>query len=313
MASNEIPKNYTGAVALAEDAADGAQTHGAAIGLKQNTGGVIRADLDALTAAEETAALKRTAKASAAGANKTADSNGKAFIARFIQLEKPRIGSSWGPLWQEAGFSAGSISMPGTQGERFVLLGEIKKFLHNHPECVITDVARPDLDVTEAVAAALYLATSAARTGVNDKTNESSAAATARETALDTIRRRLGGLRDELSQLPLPGDSPLWYAFGFNRPNDPATPGTPENLVLAAGAAGTGTLIVDWNPARRATGYRVKIQVPGEPQPRTFGLFADDQTTLTGLPSGVVLTATVIGHNESGDGPASSSASITLN
>ena len=233
--------------------------------------------------------------------------------ARFIQLEKPRLGSSWGPLWQEAGFSAGSISMPGTQGDRFVLIGEIKKFLANHPECVITDAARPDLDVTEAVASAQYLAISAARTGVNDSTNESSAAAAARETALNTLRRRLGGLRDELTQLPIPGDSPLWYAFGFNRPADPATPGTPENLVLAAGAAGTGTLIADWNSARRATGYRVKVQVTGEPQPRTFGLFADDQATLTGLPLGVLLTVTVTAHNEWGDGTAGAPAAITLN
>lgn len=313
MASNEIPKNYTDAVALAEDAADGAQTHGVAVGLKQNTAAVIRADLDALTAAEETAAVKRTAKATAATGNKTADSNGKAFIARFIQLEKPRIGSPWGPLWQEAGFSSGSISMPGTQGDRFVLIGEIKKFLGNHPECVITDAARPDLDVTEAVATAQYLAISAARTAVNDKTNESSAAATARETALDALRRRLGGLRDELTQLPLPADSPLWYAFGFNRPADPATPGTPENLVLATGAAGTGTLIADWNPARRATGYRVKVQVTGEAQPHTFGLFADDQTTLIGLPLGVVLTVTVTAHNEWGDGASGAPGSITLN
>lgn len=313
MASNEIPKNYTDAVALAEDAADGAQTHGAAIGLKQNTAADIRADLDALTNAEGIAAIKRTAKAAAAAANKTADSNGKAFIALFIQLEKPRLGSGWGALWQEAGFSGGSISMPGTQVDRFVLVGEIGKFLGAHPECVITDAARPDLDVTAAVAAALYLGISAARTAVNDKTHESSAAAAARETALDALRRRLGGLRDELTQLPLPADSPLWYAFGFNRPADPATPGTPENLVLAAGAAGTGTLIADWNSARRATGYRVKVQVSGEPEPRTFGLFADDQATLTGLPLGVSLSVTVTAHNEWGDGAAGAPGFITLN
>jgi hypothetical protein len=313
MATNEIPKSYTDTVTLAEDAADGAGIHGIAIGLKQNTGTVIRADLNALLAAEETAALKRTAKATAATANKTTDSNGKAFIARFIQLEKPRIGGQWGPLWQEAGFSAGSISMPSTQGERFVLIGEIKKFLQNHPESVITDAARPDLDVTEALADTLHLAISAARTALNDKTHESSAAAAARESALDAMRRRLGGLRDELTQLPLPADSPLWYVFGFNRPVDPATPGIPENLVLAAGASGTGTLIADWNPSRRATGYRVKIQVPGEPEPRAFGLFADDQATVPGLPPGVLLTVTITAHNASGDGTASTPATISLN
>lgn len=312
MATNEIPKIYTDVVTLAGDAADGADTHGTAIGLKQNTGSVIRADLTALLAAEENAALKRTAKAAAVSDNQTADSNGKAFIARFIQLEKPRMGSYWGPLWQEAGFSAGSISVARTQGDRFVLLGEIRKFLHNHPDLVVTDATRPDLDVTEAAAAVLHQAISSARAAVNDKTNESSAAAANRETALDAMRRRLGGLRDELTQLPLPADSPLWYAFGFNRPADPATPGIPENLVLASGAAATGTLIADWNPARRATGYRVKIQVPGEPEPRSFGLFADDQTTLTGLPLGVLLTVTIAAHNERGDGPDGTPATITL-
>lgn len=312
MASNEIPKDYPAVVALAEDAADGAATHGTAIGLKQNTGAVIRAEGTALVTAEAAAAVTRTTKASAASANKTADSNGKAFIALFVQLEKPRLGSGWGPLWQEAGFTAGSIAMPGTQVERFVLLGEIGKFLHQHPDLVVTDPNRPDLDVTEAVATALYQTTATARAAINDATKENVTAATKRATALETMRRRLGGLREELIQLPLPADSPLWYSFGFNRPDDPATPGVPEHLVLAAGAPGTGTLIVDWDRARRATGYRVKVQVPGEAEARVFGLFADDQATLTGLPVGVALTVTIVAHNASGDGPASAPAAITL-
>lgn len=313
MATNETPKYYTSLITLAEDAADGADAHAAALGLKQNTGPVIRGELNALTDAEETSALKRTAKATAASANKTADSNVKTFVARFIQLEKPRLGSSWGALWQEAGFSSGSISMPGTQAERFVLLGEISKFLGNHPEFVVTDVSRPDLDVTEAVASSLYQITKNARSAVNDTTSKSSTAATAREQAFDAMRRRIGGLRDELTQLPLPADSPFWYSFGFNRPADPATPDVPEDLVLAAGAAGTGTMIVDWGAARRATGYRVKVQVSSESEPRVFGLFADDQTTITGLPLGVLLNVTVAAHNDAGDGPASMPALITLN
>lgn len=313
MASNQIPINYHELIALAEDAADGAQAHGVSIGLKQNTEAMIRGDLTALLNAEESAALARTAKATASAANKTADSNGKAFIARFIQLEKPRIGAAWGPLWQEAGFISGSISNPMTQAERFVLLGELKKFLKNNPTYVVTDPLRPDLDLTEAAANSLYFAISAARSAVNEKTSASSTAAAAREISLQAMRRRLGGLRDELTQLPLSGDSPLWYAFGFNRPDDPSTPGFTEHLMLAAGAAGTGTLIVDWAPARRATGYRVKVRVTGETQPRTYGIFPDDQTVIPLLPLGVLLTVSVIAHNESGDGPASSTATILLN
>ena len=49
MANNEIPKTYDPLIELMEDAADGAATHGVAVGLKQNTEAAIRADLLALT------------------------------------------------------------------------------------------------------------------------------------------------------------------------------------------------------------------------------------------------------------------------
>jgi hypothetical protein len=312
MASNEIPTTYTSIVALAEDAADGALTHGLAIGLRQNTEAAIRADLTALIAAETIVGQKKLAKANASTAHKIADSNGKAFIARFIQFEKPRLGASWGPLWQKAGFTAGSISNPNTLDDRFVLLNKLSQFLMLHPELNVTDPTRPDLDLTEAASRANYSAVSAARTGINDASVANGNAIAEKDTRLAAMRARLIGLRGELTQLPLPDDSPLWYAFGLNRPADPATPGIPDHLILTVGAAGTGTLIVDWANSRRATGYRVKIQVTGEAQPRYFGIFADDQTTVTGLPVGPVLAVAIIAHNEAGDSAESAVATITL-
>jgi hypothetical protein len=311
MASNEIPKSYVAIVALAEDAADGAQTHGAAIGLKQNTEAAIRADLAALLAAEEEVGQKKTAKSAAVAAHKTADSNGKAFIARFIKFEAPRIGD-WGPLWEEAGFSGGSISIPGTQDERFVMLDAMAGFLAGHAHLNLSDPNDSAFDVTDQVAITLHTAISNARAAINDATTQNGAALAARDAKLAQMRARLTGLREELTQLPLPGDSPTWYAFGFNRPDDPATPGVPDTLVLTAGAAGSGTLIVDWAPARRATGYRVKVQVAGEAEPRSYPLVSEDQTTLNGLPLGVLLTVTVAAHNDKGDGPESAPATITL-
>lgn len=312
MASNEIPVSYSNVLALAEDSADGAQTHGAAIGLKQNSEAAIRADLLALVQAETTVAQKKLAKANANSAHKTADSNGKAYIARFILLEKPRLGTAWGPLWQEAGFTAGSISNPSTLDDRFVLLNKLTQFLTAHPEYHVTDVARPDLDLTAASAQAAYSAVSAARSGLNAANVDNGNAMADRDTKLAAMRARLIGLRGELAQLPLPDDSPLWYAFGFNRPADPATPGVPDQLVLTAGAAGSGTVIVDWASSRRALNYRVKLVVAGETEPRLFGLYSDDQTTLTGLPTGKLLTVTVIAHNEAGDSAESTPATITL-
>jgi hypothetical protein len=54
------------------------------------------------------------------------------------------------------------------------------------------------------------------------------------------------------------------------------------------------------------------LSPPSEPEPRLHGLFPDDQTTLTDLPLGVLLTVTIIAHNASGDGPESAPATITL-
>jgi hypothetical protein len=312
MASNEIPRDYNSLVALGEDAADGAHTHGVAIGLKQNTEAAIRTDLTALTTADTVQKARATAKLAAGAAQQTADSNVKAFIALFLKLESPRIGDQWGPLWQEAGFSSGSLAMPGNQDDRFIMIGKLKGFLHDHPTYAVTDAARPALDVTEAAAETLRAALDTARQGVNEAAAQSGAATTAKGVALDALRRRLGGLRDELGQIPLPDDSPLWYAFGFNRPADPATPGQPDGLALTHGAAGSGTLVVDWNPPRRADNFRVSVQVAGEAQPKTFPLVSEDQTVLTALPLGKLLTVTVAAHNPAGYGEESSPATTTL-
>ncbi|MBC8127393.1 MAG: hypothetical protein H8M99_09670 [Gloeobacteraceae cyanobacterium ES-bin-144] len=58
MSANIISQKYSDIVTLAEDAADGAKTHEDAIGLKQNTEVVIRADLFSLTASEAAEGLR---------------------------------------------------------------------------------------------------------------------------------------------------------------------------------------------------------------------------------------------------------------
>ena len=93
MAQNPIPEPYNPLVALAEDAADGAQQHEAAIGLLQNKEAAIRNDRAALTGAETDVLAKRAGKSAATAALRTADSNGKAFIALFVRTGKVTIAS----------------------------------------------------------------------------------------------------------------------------------------------------------------------------------------------------------------------------
>ena len=312
MASNVIPRTYVPLVALGEDAADGAQAHEAALGLKQNTESAIRADLGGLIVAQGAVANQRLAKAEASEAKATADAGGKAFISRFMDFMRPRFGSGWGPLWELAGFSNGSISMPTRIDDRFVLLGKMRRFLESHPENEVRDAARPELDVTEAVAAGLYEDFSNGRSAYNEAVSENGALLATRDEAIVKMRHRLTGLREELTQLQLDGESPIWHAFGFSRPADPEAPEVPGGLMLRAGAAGSGDLMAEWGRARRGTGYRVKVQVEGEAEARMFGLFEDHQAAIRGLPLGMALVVTVIAHNEAGDGRESAAERITL-
>lgn len=46
-----------------------------------------------------------------------------------------------------------SIVNTAIMANRFVLIGELRRFLDNHPDYVVTDVTRPELDLTEPVTA----------------------------------------------------------------------------------------------------------------------------------------------------------------
>ena len=126
MASQEIPKPYEPLIELMEDAADGAATHGVAVGLKQNTEAAIRADLVALTgkpagpggvppAQPGLKALlnaAKTDKSAKTAALRTACSNGRALAMACIGTLKPVLGTTWNSAWNAAGFTDGSIAVP---------------------------------------------------------------------------------------------------------------------------------------------------------------------------------------------------------
>src|SRR6187397_434710 len=110
MASQAIPQQLDPLVVLAEDASDGAEQHGAAIGLVQNPAAKIRADLHALMGdpanpsvtpgAQNTWLQKKAAKTAATAAKISADSNAKAFLAGVVNHLKFYLGSEWSSAWE---------------------------------------------------------------------------------------------------------------------------------------------------------------------------------------------------------------------
>jgi len=298
MATNIIPMTYDPLVALAEDAADGAQQHEAAIGLLQNKEAAIRTDRTALTGAETNVLAKRAAKSAAIATLRTADSNGKAFIALFVRTGKTTIGSDWNATWEQAGFTAGSLAIPETPDVRFTLIDTLRNFLGTNAQYEVTNQSHPELSVTNAIANTHFNAISDARSAANLASTLNGAALATRDAAKAALRHRLTGLREELGQL-LADDDPRWYSFGFNRPADPETPGVPDGLVVTQGVAGSGTLIVDWNDSRRSTGYKVFALATGATDPVEFGLFEDSQAVIT-FPAGTAVQITILAHNNHG-------------
>ena len=264
----------------------------------QNKETAIRNDRVALTGAETIVLAKRAAKNAAATTLRTADSNGKAFIALFIRTGKTTIGGDWNATWEQAGFTAGSLAVPRTQEERFALLDTLRNFLGTNTQYEVTNQNHPELNVTGDIANTHFNTVSDARSAANQANTLNGAALATRDAAKAALRKRLTGLRDELGQL-LADDDPRWYAFGFNRPADPETPGVPDGLVVTQGVAGSGSLIVDWNDSRRATNYKVYALINGAQHPVEFGLFTDSQAVIT-LPPGTNAQITVAAHNDHG-------------
>jgi len=116
MADNSISRNYDQLVQMLEDAADGAGTHGAAIGLKQNDEPALRAALTALVGTpagpggvppvapglKDNWNVAKAGKTNGTAAFSLAKQNARAVARACINVLKPRLGNEWNNQWQTA-------------------------------------------------------------------------------------------------------------------------------------------------------------------------------------------------------------------
>lgn len=289
-----IPTSLPQLFALAEDAADGAHTYEAAVGLKQNTETALRTDLAAARAAEADYGAAKGAKDALSTGLRIADSNVRAFLKAARAVFAQYLGESWSAAWEPTGFPNQSTAVPGTQEERLSLSASLKDYLTANPA-----KENAPLNVTAANASAQFTALSDARTAVNNGNTISGQKRDLRDLAVEKLKNRLRGLIAELGQLM--GDTdPRWEAFGLSAPGTVERPDAPEALVVTSG--GAGTLLADWAEARRATRYRVWLQIVGvDADFHTVATVTDSDATLTGLPTGKTVKIRVTALNDAGE------------
>ena len=311
MANNTIPDAYEPVIQLLEDAADGAQTHGAAVGLTHNNEAKLRLDLTSLVgtpagpnntppAVPGLKALWNTAqanKSSKTGTLRTIQSNGRFLARTCIRSLMPVLGEDWNSAWQDAGFTGGSLAIPANP---LPTLQQLRAYYAANPTRETANV-----NGVACTAAACETAAQAISTAQSNSNQSNTDAGTAHGNFLAGVkaaRTRLSNLRDELSQL-IGDDDERWYAFGFDKPSDSASPETPENFVLTPGAPGSRTLLGDWDDARRADKYRLRAKVKATGVQVFNELVAASQgiITLPAQPAGTELEVTVTGHNAVGE------------
>ena len=305
MSANPTPDPLGELLAAGEDLCDGINQHAAAIGLKQNTFALARADLDALIAANNALNAAQGAEPAAYAVQRTADSNGKGFIARAIKVLSISLGNGWSDVWAATGLPNNTVGIPSTQDARFAVLNSLAAYFTANPT-----KENAGLDVTAAIATSLYTAVSNARQGVGNALNLTKTKLMARNDARDVFRIRYRGTITELEQILDPED-PKWYDFGLNRPADPAQPGQPSNVHVTA--LGTAHVLVQIDGARRANSfnfYKKVVNVDAAP----VKLLNDpgSQQTFQGLPVGATVEFTVTGVNDAGEGPPSEPVSVVI-
>jgi len=311
MSDNSIPVAYDPVIQLLEDAADGAQTHGVAVGLVHNNEAALRANLTALVgipagpnntppAVPGLKALWNTAqgnKSTKTGALRTAQSNGRFLARTCIRSLMPVLGEDWNSAWSDAGFTGGSLAVPTNP---LPMLQQLRAYYAANPTRETANVN--GIACTAAACETAAQAISTAQSNSNQSNTDAGIAHGNFLNGLKAARTRLSNLRDELSQL-ISDDDERWYAFGFDKPSDSASPETPENLVVTPGAPGSRTLLCDWDDARRADNYRLRAKVKATGAQVFSELVADSQgiITLPAQPAGTELDITVTGHNATGE------------
>ena len=140
----------------------------------------------------------------------------------------------------------------------------------------------------------------AAQKASNQSNTDAGNAQSDLQEGIDEGRARASGLLAELGQL-LENNDPRWLAFGFDLPDHSSGPDVPQNLTVTPGAAGSQTLFVHCDDARRADGYRFTVTNAADNSELAELLTQDAEATFDSLTTGAKVNVIVTARNATGE------------
>ena len=291
---NQTPTAWNPLRSLAEHAADGLHNLQTAIGVKQNTETLTRADLAAAISANGTYQATKTARLQAVAGERLVDSDAKLSLRTARDVLKKPLGDVYTQSWAEVGFLNNSLALPATLGGRIALLGSMAGYFTAHATLEVAS-----LGVTAAALTGKHDALAGVVAAVATAEANQQSKRELRDAAVTALQHRLRGLVQELSKLLGPLD-PRWKQFGFNEPGDDSRPATPEGLTVIPGAA--RHLQAEWNYTPGAARYHLYREVVGvDPEYVFVKTVTDTSATFNSFVSGAHVRVRLTAVNSAGE------------
>jgi hypothetical protein len=240
-------------------------------------------------------------------------SNGtvKTLLSGYRDTMKRVHGPKTNAGWQAAGFT-GNTAVPTNHEERQTLLAAMRSYLAAKPEYAssLPQPTGPALEVTAAAALALMPTFQAAFDLVTTKETDEETCKGLRDADWDALYKEVSGTISEIRGL-LAADDPRWEAFGLMIPAIPRAPELVPGLSLIPD--GPTRLALGWEPAVRASYYRLFIKVEGvDADFRFLTRDKDLDHLIKNLTSGTTVHVYVVAANEAGEAPPSAIATAVV-
>lgn len=291
MSHNITPRPFSALLSFAKTIHNGVAENADRLTLRQHDAESVAADVEHFQTSIVDYQFRRAEHAARREELRAATALAKTWCGRTVDTLKLHLGRRWNAKWIAAGFTNGSIAIP---GEFDGILLSLTTYFRLHPEHEV-----PALEITAAHLTAVLDSLVAAELAANLAHDAEVAAKQVRDAARKQLRRRIAAVRNELHFL-LPPDDGRWYLFGFHRPADGQLPERVEEITVRP--LDDDQVEVQWSPSARAQDYRVSKQVAGrDPEPVEAALVSATSLVLRDVPVGTDVVFLVSARNRAGE------------